>query len=528
MRIACVYVPDLPLQAVLRRNPEHRAEPVALAESPGERARVVACTRSARQAGVVPGQLVSQARAVASGLLGANKLRVIPASAADTEATTAALADVGYAFAPRVEAEGERLFLEVGELSELYPAGEQAVAQAIAAQAARLGLVVRVGIAASARQWPGWRRRRRRWRWCPRAWPRPGVSWRRWRWTRRSPPGHRRRWPPTSRTGGSTLGRWGIRTLGALAALPAAEVALRLGRFGVWLHRLAGGTAEELFVPQLPPDALEEGTELDYPLYEIEPVAFVLRGLFDRALARLACRGLACASLGLRLKLDPRGFDVRDVPLAAPTRETATLLQLVRLDLARRPPSAPVVGVTALLLPARVRASQLDLWRPAGPAPEALAATLARLTALVGPENVGSPALVRQLPRGGGGRGAVSPGRRARAAARSGGGGLRLGFRRFRPPEPVEVLMDRDGPSALRGRNLHGPGAGGRRPLPLERRLVDRGVVLPRLLGRAGVGWGGLPTAPGPPGRHVVRGRVLRLATVTSTSTLRGRGRTTL
>jgi protein ImuB len=79
MRIACVYVPDLPLQAVLRRNPEHRAEPVALAESPGERARVVACTRSARQAGVVPGQLVSQARAVASGLLGANKLRVIPA-----------------------------------------------------------------------------------------------------------------------------------------------------------------------------------------------------------------------------------------------------------------------------------------------------------------------------------------------------------------------------------------------------------------------------------------------------------------
>ena len=123
-------------------------------------------------------------------------------------------------------------------------------------------------------------------------------------------------------------------------------------------------------------------------------MAFVLRGLIDRALARLACRGLACASLSLRLKLDPRGFDVRDVPLAAPTRETATLLQLVRLDLARRPPSSPVVGVTALLLPARVRASQLDLWRPAGPAPEALAATLARLTALVGPENVGSPSLV--------------------------------------------------------------------------------------------------------------------------------------
>ena len=41
------------------------------------------------------------------------------ASAADTEATTAALADVGYGFAPRVQAEGERLFLEVGELGAL-------------------------------------------------------------------------------------------------------------------------------------------------------------------------------------------------------------------------------------------------------------------------------------------------------------------------------------------------------------------------------------------------------------------------
>jgi protein ImuB len=454
MRIACVYVPDLPLQAVLRRNPEHRDEPVALAETPGERARVLACTRSARQAGVVPGQLVSQARAAASGLLGANKLRVIPASAADTEATTAALADVGYAFAPRVEAEGERLFLEVGELTGLYPAGERAVAQAIAAQAARLGLMARVGIAAS------------------KAVARVAAQAAEVAVVPEGQAEARRFLSPLSvdkaivagtpaavaadvDDGRATLGRWGIRTLGALAGLPAAEVALRLGRFGVWLHRLAGGLGEELFVPQLPPDALEEGTELDYPLYEIEPVAFVLRGLLDRALARLACRGLACAGLSLRLKLDPRGFDVRDVPLAAPTRETATLLQLVRLDLARRPPSSPVVGVTALLLPARVRASQLDLWRPAGPAPEALAATLARLSALVGPENVGSPALVDSFREE---AVALAPFRpdtaRATPPEGSGVGEARLGFRRFRPPEPVEVLMDRDGPSALRGRNL--------------------------------------------------------------------------
>ena len=31
-------------------------------------------------------------------------------------------------------------------------------------------------------------------------------------------------------------------------------------------------------------------------------------------------------------------------------------------------------------------------------------------------------------------------------------GSAALAFRRFRPPQPLEVLMDREGPTALRGR----------------------------------------------------------------------------
>jgi nucleotidyltransferase/DNA polymerase involved in DNA repair len=59
MRIACVYVPELALQAILRRDPEHRHEPVALCDAAGERARVIACTKSARQAGVHVGLTAS-------------------------------------------------------------------------------------------------------------------------------------------------------------------------------------------------------------------------------------------------------------------------------------------------------------------------------------------------------------------------------------------------------------------------------------------------------------------------------------
>ena len=93
-------------------------------------------------------------------------------------------------------------------------------------------------------------------------------------------------------------------------------------RAGAAVARLARGEDDEPFVPLLPPDALEEAVELDYPVYEIEPLAFVLRGSDrSRRWPASTARSLACAGLTLRLSLDPRGLDVRTVPIAAPTRE---------------------------------------------------------------------------------------------------------------------------------------------------------------------------------------------------------------
>jgi protein ImuB len=483
MRLACVFAPQLALQAALRRDPETRGQAVALfdAAAPGPGAKVAAATAEARRAGVRAGMTAAQAQAACPAL------RLCAAAAADRAAAAAALRDVGYSFAPRIDdgagaeaatADGDgRIFFDVGDLARIYPAGEAAIAQAIQAQAARVGLAVRVAVASSK----GIARvatRARELAVVPRGGERgflaplpvrvladddgggPGAPPR--------PRGARARGGRRGQRGaqdaadtGAAFARWGIATVGALAALPAAEVALRLGPGGARLHRLATGADDEPFVPRLPADAVEEGTDLDYAIYEIEPLAFVLRGLIDRALARLACRSLACAGLTLRLRLDPRGLDVREVPIAAPTREPATLLQLCRLDLARRPPAAGVVGAALIALPARVRATQLDFLRPAGPAPDRLAATLARLGALVGPDNVGAPraeetwreeavavaAFEIETPR--------TP--HPHLLPASGEKGSKpegaLGVRWFRPAQEVEVLMGRDGPTALRGRD---------------------------------------------------------------------------
>ena len=421
MRIACVFVPQLALQAVLRRTPEARGGPVAVLEANGAGAgggagtsggaskarakrvaRVTQFSPEARREGVRAGMTGAQAGAVSAGL------RLLTVTAADREAASAALADVGYAFAPRIERDGDdRIFFDSEDLSRLYPAGEMAIAQTVQAAAARVGLGVRVAIAGSK----GVARLATQAQEVALIPTASGPA----RAALASIPvetlaiecgtlrgSHPRRDgfaqgdPALPHAPDAALAaafrRWGLRTAGDVAALPVDAVGLRLGPAGTRAARLARGIDDEPFVPRLPDDALEEAIELDYPVAELEPLAFVLRGLIDRALGRLRERSLACAGLTLRLALDPRGADVRTVPIAAPTGEAATLLQLARLDLARRPPAAPIVGVRLLALPARVRATQLDILRPAGPAPDRLAAVIARLAALVGPDNVGAPA----------------------------------------------------------------------------------------------------------------------------------------
>ena len=447
MRLASIFAPHLPLQAALRRTPELRGTPVALVETPigrdgrAGRAQVVTVSAEARRAGVRTGVTAAQAAAACPGLT------LLPASAADTEAAQAALADLGFAFAPRIDREPGRVFFEIGDLGQLYP-NEAVLAQVIQGRAMRLGLGVRVAIAdhkSAARVAT---------RTAERALVPAGSTAAFLAPLPLSVLGE-----PLDAELARTFVRFGLRTVGELAALPAAAVSLRLGPAGARLHRIASGEDDDPFLPALPPDAVEEGLALDDAIVELEPLAFLLRGICDRLLARLACRSLSCVGITLRLQLETRAFDVREVSLAAPTREVTPLLQLARLELTRRPPDAPIIAVLAVARPARARSAQLDFLRPTGPAPDRLAATIARLGALVGPENVGAPraenswreeatgvAPFRLPSEAAPTRPPHPPALGATAAEHA------MAIRRFRPPEEIEVMLGPDGPAALRGK----------------------------------------------------------------------------
>src|SRR5579875_728345 len=256
----------------------------------------------------------------------------------------------------------------------------------------------------------------------------------------------------------ATLARWGVTRLGDLARLPAAEVATRLGRAGARLVAAARGEDERPLLPRPADGTVEEATALEHPVDALEPLLFVLRGLIERVTARLVLVGTGCARVDLVLGLDDRSRDVRAVPLAAPTRDGKAILACLRAAIEVRPPRAAVEHVRLVAAPAPVRAAQLGLFTPPGPAPAQLATTLARLAALCGPDRVGAPApLDTHRP----GAAAVVPFAPAPAEApeppASGARCCRLVVRALRPPRAIEVFAERGMPAFVRG-----PGLGGR------------------------------------------------------------------
>src|SRR5437868_517517 len=190
-----------------------------------------------------------------------------------------------------------------------------------------------------------------------------------------------------------TFDRWGVRTFRDLAVLPPIGIAGRLGPEGLRLQTLAHGECERPLAPLEDPLQFREEMELDYPVELLEPLSFVLARLLGEICGRLAHRGLATNEVRLSLALEDRSEHERTLRLPVPMCDPRTFLKLMQLDLGAHPPVAPVLKVYLDAAPVKPRVAQAGLFIPAAPEPEKLELTLARVAALVGEGNVGSPEL---------------------------------------------------------------------------------------------------------------------------------------
>lgn len=257
--------------------------------------------------------------------------------------------------------------------------------------------------------------------------------------------------------------RWGLRTLGDVAALPAAEVASRLGQEGVAWQVLARGGDLRPLVPSVPEERFAQALDLDWPIEGLEPLSFVLGRLMEPLSAHLVRRG--CGAAVLRVQLvqtrqpeDDAGRRVheRSLQLPVPIHDARTLRTLALLDLESHPPQAPVERVVVAVDPAPAQVVQFSLITRPLPSPEHLSTLIARLTALAGDARCGSPAesdswepgafaIVPFAPLPGG----RVPDDRGHAV--SAGSGMSAGaaacvpvvaLRRFRVPVPARVQVE--------------------------------------------------------------------------------------
>jgi protein ImuB len=421
-RIACLYVPLFTLAARLRSEPELGNEAVAIVDGSGPTAHVVAATRRARTKGVRPGFSLAQARSLLPKLIARAR------DAACEQTAQEALVEVAETFSPRIEDAGDGLvFFDVSGM-ERHFASELDLAIAAIRAAENVSLPARAGIAASklaarvAAELP----------------KSPTIVAAGTEAEFLSPLPLTRLTPELDAA--STLQRWGLTSIGELARLPEGEIASRLGELGRELHHAARGLDPRPLIPRALPPEFREGMDLEWPLVALEPFLFIAGAALDRLSKRLEIQGFACKRIELTMRLEPDGYHARGIDLPAPTRDVKTMLTLLRLDLEKTPPGAPVVGFTLVAHPDRPRRAQLSLFGPAALSPEKLATTIARLISMLGDGRVGMAVSVDgHLPE----RFAVDDyepppppdARRTPSKAR----GI-LAARVFRPPLPVEVI----------------------------------------------------------------------------------------
>jgi protein ImuB len=260
-----------------------------------------------------------------------------------------------------------------------------------------------------------------------------------------------------------TLERWGIRQFHQLAALPPLGIAERLGPEGLRLRELARGEALRKLVPLEDSVAFEDELELEYPVELLEPLAFLLARLLNGLCTRLVTRALATNELRLRLKLEGNGPHERTLRLPVPSIDSTAFLKLLQLDLTAHPPSAPVVHIWLGVNPVKPRAAQEGLFAPASPEPVKLELTLARIQAIVGEGNAGSPEPLNthrpdafrirpvQLVSG-----VVNDPAVSKWDSPPGLSSTRVAFRFFRPPRPARIAVEDGRPAAVAAPGIRG------------------------------------------------------------------------
>jgi protein ImuB len=274
------------------------------------------------------------------------------------------------------------------------------------------------------------------------------------------------------------LHKWGIHTLGQLAALDKEQLGARLGPEAIRMWERANGRSNRLLKLIRPPESFHESFEFEREIETAEPLLFMLRRFLEQLAVRLAGIYLVAKELTLRITFANSRQDEpavagkqsyeRVFKIPQPTNDVDLLFRMLQTHLENFRSEHPIVAVALSAEPIKPAGEQFGLFETTLRNPHQLSETLARLTALLGGDRIGTPVL-EETHRSDAFRmqpfswAAVESAVPSGVNRESGPDSYALrtahataALRRFRPAVSASVLQDEDTPAHVRGAEISG------------------------------------------------------------------------
>lgn len=374
-RLACVDIPALPLQLLMRAHPEWLDLPVVVVEQDAPNGRVNWVNQKAWANRIRIGMRYSAALALSGDL------RAGVITNADLNFALAELLTILRTFSPSVEANEQEpgvFFLNASGMLRIFNSLENwtdKLERTLVEQGYRVNVIVgfqkfavrALALARYRERVLGSAAAEREALYCV--------------------PLERLRLSPDLLSG---LDRLGIKTVAQFLSLPMSEVVRRFGAAAGDLHRAASG---ENFVPvqaTVTEEKYEDHVQLEHGERDSLRLAHAIRRIIPGLVGKLIRADATCAELEFSLDCGRHGEISERIKPASPTLDEAFLLELIRLRISMIPLTEAVQSIRLRLHPARAERQQVAIFE--GKPKRDLASAnraLARLRAEFGDDVVG-------------------------------------------------------------------------------------------------------------------------------------------
>src|SRR5437667_2813419 len=187
------------------------------------------------------------------------------------------------------------------------------------------------------------------------------------------------------------LHKWGIHTLGQLAALDKEQLGARLGPEAIRMWERANGQSNRVLKLVRPPESFGESFEFEHEIETAEPLLFMLRRFLEQLAVRLSAIYLVAKELTLQITFGNKQTYERVFKIPQPTNDVDLLFRMPHTHLENFKSEHPIIAVSLQAQPIKAASQQYGLFETTLRNPNQLSETLARLTALLGADRVGTP-----------------------------------------------------------------------------------------------------------------------------------------